>query len=188
VATVEHYSEPFPWRTATYVASAIAALELLGLVGVGAFVVAHPFRHHGTTATTASSTTPAVTTPATTAHHVATVARRVAPIPAKDRVAPVAPHPIRARSQVRVLVLNANGVQGAAHSEAAHLQGLGYPIGGAANAPSHHYSQSMVMFVPGYAKEARRLARDTGIKLVAPVDGLTQSALSGSRLVVLLGS
>jgi hypothetical protein len=46
----------------------------------------------------------------------------------------------------------------------------------------------MVMFVPGYLEEARRLARETGIKLVAPVDGLTTSTLSASRLVVLLGS
>ena len=89
---------------------------------------------------------------------------------------------------MRVLVLNANGVQGAAHAEAARLQAAGYPVGGAANAPSHHYAQSMVMYVPGYLKEARRLAHESGIRLVAPVDGLTPAALSGSRLVVLLGS
>jgi len=116
------------------------------------------------------------------------VHRHVVPVPAKDRVAAVASHPLRARSQVRVLVLNANGVQGAAHVEAARLQALGYPISGASNAPSHHYAQSMVMFVPGYLKEARRLAHDAGIRLVAPVDGLTPSTLSASRLVVLLGS
>jgi len=180
VATVETYSEPFPWRTATLVASAVATIELLGLIVVGAFVLAHPFRHAAKhTATTAATAV---------VHHAAPVHRHVVPVPAKVRVAPVASHPLRARSQVRVLVLNANGVQGAAHVEAARLQALGYPIGGASNAPSHHYAQSMVMFVPGYLKEARRLAHDAGIRLVAPVDGLTPSTLSASRLVVLLGS
>ncbi len=181
MATIEHYSEPFPWRTATLVASAIAAAELLGLFVIGAFVLAHPFRHHAKT--TATSTTAAVVQ-----HHTTTVHRHVVPVPAKDRFAPVLTHSVRPRAKVRVLVLNANGVQGAAHIEAARLQGLGYVIGGAANAPGHHYARSMVMFVPGYQKEARRIARETGIKLVAPVDGVTPSTLSASRLVVLLGS
>lgn len=183
MATVELSSEPFPWRTATLVASAIAAAELVGLAVIGAFVLAHPFRHHAK----AAATTPVATTPVTVVHHAART-RHVVPIPAKDRFGPVPAHPLRPRSEVRVLVLNANGVQGAAHAEAAQLQGLGYVIGGATNAPSHRYARSMVMFVPGYLKEARRLAREAHIALVAPVDGLTPSALSGSRLVVLLGS
>ena len=178
--SVEHYTEPFPWRTATLVASAVATVELLGLIVVAAFVLAHPFRHAAKHTTTTAA-------PATVVHHVAPV-RHIVPVPAKDRFGPIPPHPLRARSLVRVLVLNANGVQGAARAEAARLQTLGYPIGGAANAPSHHYAQSMVMFVPGYLKEARRLAHDVGIRLVAPVDGLTPSTLSASRLVVLLGS
>jgi len=181
VATVEHYSEPFPWRTATLVASAIAGAELLGLFVIGGFVLAHPFRHHAKTA--ATSTT------ATVVHHAAPVVHRhVVPVPAKDRFAPALTHALRPRAKVRVLVLNANGIQGAAHVEAARLQGLGYVIGGAANAPGHHYARSMVMFVPGYQKEARRIARETGIKLVAPVDGVTPATLSASRLVVLLGN
>jgi hypothetical protein len=183
VAAVEHYSEPFPWRTATLVASAVAVAELVGLFVIGAFFLAHPFRQHAKTATTA-----ATVAAAPVVHHTATVRRKVVPVPAKDRVAPIAAHALRPRAKVRVLVLNANGVQGAAHVEAAHLQGLGYVIGGAANAPSHSYARSMIMFVPGYLKEARRLARETGIKIVAPVDGLTPSTLSASRLVVLLDS
>jgi hypothetical protein len=183
VAAVEHRIEPFPWRTATLVASAVAATELVGLIVLGAFVLAHPFRHHAkTTATTANASAAVV-------HHAAAPVRRhVVPVPAKDRFGPILPHPLRPRAHVRVLVLNANGVQGAAHSEAARLQGLGYVIGGAANAPSHHYARSMVMFFPGYLKEARRLAHETGIKLVAPVDGLRPTTLNASRLVVLLGS
>jgi hypothetical protein len=181
VAAVEHRIEPFPWRTATLVAATVAVAELVGLIVVGAFVLAHPFRHHAKPAAAASAAAAVVQ------HAKPVVHRHVVPVPAKDRVV-VAAHPLRPRSKVRVLVLNGNGAQGVAHTEAARLQGLGYVIGGAANAPSHHYGQSMVMFIPGYAKEARRLAHETGIKIVAPVDGLTPSALSGSRLVVLLGS
>jgi hypothetical protein len=87
-----------------------------------------------------------------------------------------------------VLVLNGNRVQGAASREAALLQSAGYRIAGAENAQRHDYARSMVLYVPGWAKEARRLARDTGIRLVAPVDGLRRAALKGSKTVVILGS
>ena len=181
VDRAEHL-EPFSWRTATLVATAIAGVELIGLITIGAMHYSHAFRQANTSPQVVVARTHATATVATP------VVRKVVPVPAKDRFTPVPTRALRPRSRVRVLVLNANGVQGAAHAEAARLQALGYPIGGAANAPSHQYAQSMVMYVPGYAKEARRLAHDTRIKLVAPVDGLTPSALGGSRLVVLLGS
>ena len=56
------------------------------------------------------------------------------------------------------------------------------------DAPRHDYAQTMVMYVPGFLPEARRLARDLAVRLVAPVDGLTPTRLRGSKLVVLLGS
>ena len=65
---------------------------------------------------------------------------------------------------------------------------LGYRIGGAENAQRHDYARSMVMYVPGWVKEARRFARDTGVRLVAPVDGLTPAKLKGSKIVLILGS
>ena len=46
----------------------------------------------------------------------------------------------------------------------------------------------MVLYVPGWVKEARRLARDAGIRIVAPVDGLRAAALKGSKTVVILGT
>jgi LytR cell envelope-related transcriptional attenuator len=87
-----------------------------------------------------------------------------------------------------VLVLNGNNVQGAAATEASRLQSAGYRIGGAENAQRRNYAQSMVLYVPGWIKEARRLAHDTGIRLVAPVDGLRPAALKGSQAVVILGT
>jgi LytR cell envelope-related transcriptional attenuator len=170
----EQLPRPFPWRAATLVAVAVAVAELVALIFSGALLLARSSNHHALAAKTKTVTkTVAVQQP----QHVAPVKR-----------VRVAAHPLRARSLVRVLVLNGNGRQGAAHIEAARLQGLGYAIGGAANATRHDYARSMVMFVPGWQKEAQRLARETGIRLVAPVDGITAATLKGSRVVVLLGS
>ena len=87
-----------------------------------------------------------------------------------------------------MLVLNGNGVQGAASSTAARLQAAGYRIGAATNAQRHDYARSMVMYVPGWVKEARRLARDTGVSLVAPVDGVGPAQLKGSQVVFFQGT
>lgn len=160
----------FPWRAATVVAGAIAMLELIALIVGGTLLLARPLRH------AAPKTKPTVAAPA---------ARRAVHVPPAPQVKS---HPFRSRSHVAVLVLNGNGVQGAATREAAHLQGLGYRIGGAQNAVRHNYARSMVMYAPGWNKEARRLSRDTGIRMVAPADGMTQSALKASPLVLLLGS
>jgi hypothetical protein len=158
----------FPWRTATLVAGGIAMLELVALIVGGTALLARPLNH--SSPTTKASATPAV--------------RLVAHVP---HALKVKSHPLRSRSHVAVLVLNGNGVQGAASSEAAHLQGLGYRIGGAKNAVRHDYARSMVMYAPGWHKEAQRLSRDTGIRMVAPADGMTPSALKASPLVLLLG-
>src|SRR5581483_9817448 len=134
VQHVEPVPQSFPWRRATLVVGAIAAVELLVLLGI-----------------------------------------------AIVRLAP-------ARSAVHVLVLNGNGEQGAASDEASRLQVSGYRISGARNAARHDYARSMVLYVPGWVKEARRLGRDAGIRVVAPVDGLRPSMLKGSQLVVVLGT
>lgn len=154
------------WRLATLVVGAIAVLELVALIGIGVVQLA-PKRH-------------------------ASAARAAVPQVAHVQAKPAAPRPpthsLRPRAAVRVLVLNGNGVQGAAAAEASHLRVSGYRIGGARNAARHNYAHSMVLYVPGWIKEARRLARDAGVRLVAPVDGLRPSTLRGSKLVVVLGS
>jgi hypothetical protein len=159
----------FPWRGATVVVGAIAAIELLVLIGI---VALHLVPKQAVARTAA---------PAKTQHArpVRQAAKTVAVVPSM---------PLRARSRVHVLVLNGNGVQGAASTEAARLQSAGYRIGGSENAQRHDYARSMVLYVPGWVKEARRLAHDTGITLVAPVDGLTPAKLKASQAVVILGS
>lgn len=155
----------FPWRTATLVVGVIAALELFALIGIGAVHLA-PKKH-------ATATAAAAPRPARVVH--------------KHKAPRVPTHALRARSAVNVLVLNGNGLQGAAASEASRLRVAGYRIGGARNAARHNYVRSMVLYVPGWIKEARRLARDSGFHMVAPVDGLRPSMLKGSKLVVILG-
>jgi hypothetical protein len=157
----------FPWRGATLVVGAIAAIELAALIGIGAVQLA-PKR----AAATVAAAKPQHARPAV---HVPKVALPPA-------------HPLRARGNVHVLVLNGNSVQGAASREAALLQSSGYRVVGAENAQRHDYAQSMVLYVPGWIKEARRLAHDTGIRLVAPIDGLRGAALKGSKTVVILGT
>jgi hypothetical protein len=43
------------------------------------------------------------------------------------------------------------------------------------------------MYRPGFEGEARRLARDLGIKRVAPLDGLRASELQGAHLALIVG-
>ncbi|HET7146852.1 MAG TPA: LytR C-terminal domain-containing protein [Gaiellaceae bacterium] len=153
-----------PWRTATFVVGAVAAAELAALLIVGGIRLAP-------------------------SHHERTAA---APTPVTEHAAvetPRAPsHPLRPRDRVRVLVLNGNGVSGAAATQAQRLELAGYRVGGTENAPRHDYAQSIVMYVPGWAKEAQRLARDAGVRLVSPIDGLRPAGLKGSKIVLLLGS
>ena len=160
---------PFPWRAVAVLAAGLALVELVALIAIGLV-------HLAPKAT--AEPTPKTTAPVAHPRHVrARVVHRV-------RVPSV---PLRPRSRVRVLVLNGNGVGGAASAEAARLEARGYRIGGATNAERHDYARSMVMFVPGWIKEARRLAHDAGIRMVAPVDGLHPSQLRGSGVVLLLG-
>jgi hypothetical protein len=170
VQHAESLPASFPWRTATLVVGIIATLELFALVGIGAVHLA-PKKH----------ATPAASASAATAPKRAHVVHR-------HKAPRVATHPLRARSAVNVLVLNGNGVQGAAATEASRLRVAGYHVGGARNAARHNYVRTMVLYVPGWIKEARRLARDTGVRIVAPVDGLRVSTLKGSKLVVILGN
>jgi hypothetical protein len=155
----------FPWRTATLAVGVVAAVELVALIAIGAMRLA-PAHHAATEAATAAKPH------AAHASHVAL-----------PRL-----HPLRPRGRVRVLVLNGNGIAGAAAAQAQRLQLEGYRVGGATNAPRGEYRQSTVMYVPGWAKEARRLAHDAGVPAIGPIDGLRGPQLRGSKLVLLLGT
>ena len=92
------------------------------------------------------------------------------------------------RTKVTVLVLNGNGRQGAAAATASRVSRRGYKIGGVANAPSSDFTRSLVMYRRGFEGEGRRLARDLGIGIVGPLDGLRTSQLHGANAVVVVGA
>jgi len=159
-----------PWRTATLVATTIAALELALLIVVGGALLAKPedVRTKRTTAMKAAESRAAHTP----------VARK----------APAIGAPKLARSRVSVLVLNGNGRTGAAASVARRVHARGYRIGGVANAPRPDYTRSLVMYRAGFAAEGHRLARDLGVRIVGPLDGLSPADLAGAHTVLVVGA
>jgi hypothetical protein len=166
---VAHDSLIRPWRTAAFVAAAIAALELLILlvIGGGTLVGAVSDRVEQ------AATKRAVSTPS--------ASKRAATKPAAPATAALP------RTKVRVLVLNGNGRQGAAATAAARVQGRGYRIAGVANAPRSDFSRSIVMYKPGFIGEGKRLGRDLGVPLVTPLDGMRPRQLGRAHAVFILG-
>jgi hypothetical protein len=162
-----------PWRRATLVASAIAAVELVGLVVCLLVIVAKPLAHAAQRhAQKAAASTPLP------AHVREEIKRQVA----------TPPRPAVARHQTKVLVLNGNGRNGAAHAEAERLHALGYQIAGAADAKRHDYATSVVMYKTGFRTEGVRLAHDLHVPVVGPLDGIRPAALAGGQLAVIIGA
>ena len=158
-----------PWRTAAYVAVAVAAVELLLLCLIGGGKLVGWASNRVQLAAEKHALAPVKQ-----AHQ--TVARKPAPTP-------VAKH---ARSKTVVLVLNGNGRTGAAASAASRVHSRGYKIGTVTNAPEL-VPRSIVMYRPGFAGEGRRLGKDLGVKLVTPLDGMRPRELGRADVVFILG-
>ena len=155
---VQAFDRPFPWRAAALAACAVALFELTALLALAG---AHLFHvHHAAASRPAASARP--TTKAVV-------------------------HPLRSRSRVSVLVLNGNGVSGAAGTEASQLLALGYRHAVPGDAPTS-YAQSVVLFRPGWQREAQRLAGDVGIRTVTPLDVRLSGSERGTQVVVILGA
>jgi hypothetical protein len=160
---VEHVhplDRPFPWRAAALVTGVVALAELTALIGLASVRLFHV---HHTAASPASATG--------SAH---------------GAVKPIV-HPLRPRSGVSVLVLNGNGISGAAGAEATRLLAHGYRQALAADAPGT-YAQSVVLFRPGWQREAERLARDVGIRAVTALDVTLPRSDRGDQVILILGS
>ena len=84
------------------------------------------------------------------------------------------------------MVLNGNGVPGAAHEAASRVRTRGYSLGEVGNAKRTDFMRSVVMYRPGYRGEALRLARDMRIKIVGPLDGLRVRDLLGAHIVLVV--
>jgi hypothetical protein len=157
-----------PWRARAFVAAAIAGLELVVILVVAIALVARPLSHHMRQA----------------------AAPKAAPAPKHVRVAkPKVPqHAMLSRGETSVLILNGNGRTGAAGAEADQVRNLGYLVKDVGNASHTGYTRTLVMYRPGYAGEAQRLARDAGIRLVTPLDGMRPRDLKGARIAIVVGS
>jgi LytR cell envelope-related transcriptional attenuator len=158
-----------PWRTATLVASAVAAVELVVLVALGVALLAKPVSEHVRQAATQQVLAPVV-------------------VKKKPAAKPAADAPTLTRGETSVTVLNGNGRSGAAAEAADSVRRFGYTIGTVGNAPSTDVTRTVVMYRDGYRPEAARLAKDLGVKIVGPLDGLKPADLLGAHVALVLGS
>ena len=155
-----------PWRTATLVAAAVALVELVALVAVGAMLLADPVARQVTQAAERQVLAPAVE---------------------KPRRKPAAGAPKLTRAQTSVLVLNGNGRPGAASDAADRVRAIGYTIGSVGNANRTDHVRSLVMYRAGHEAEAKRLARDLKVKVVGPLDGMRPAELLGAHVALVVG-
>ncbi|HEX5467926.1 MAG TPA: LytR C-terminal domain-containing protein [Gaiellaceae bacterium] len=170
------FAPPPPWRTAALVATAVAAVELFILLLVGFVYGAKTFSDKTTTATVAAIKREV---PAATSE----VGKDAKPAqPAKHE--PSGPLP---RGKTSVVVLNGNGIPGAAAVSADRAHELHYIVTATGNAPRTDFSRSLVMFRPGFKPAATRLAKDMGVKRVTPLDGIQKSDLQGAQLALIIG-
>jgi LytR cell envelope-related transcriptional attenuator len=153
------------WRTRALVAATIAALELVVLVAIAAVVLGRSLIG---------------------GVEEATRAHALAPIKPKPTVAR-AEAPMLERSETSVVILNGNGIAGAAADTATRVRGLSYVVASVGNAQRSDYGASVVMHRDDYRREAERLAKELGIKLVGPLDGLRERDLMGAHVAVVIG-
>ena len=155
-----------PWRTATIVACTVAAFELVLILILGVALLGKPLseRMRDQQRTLGIETQ------------------------AKPKPKIGSSKPQLARGETSVLILNGNGVSGAAHATAAQVEARGYSIGDVGNANRTDYTRSVVMYRPGYRGEAMRLARDLRIKIVGPLDGMNVRQLMGAHVAVVVGA
>jgi hypothetical protein len=161
-----------PWRVATLVVAGVAAIELVLLVMLGGALLAKPGPKAATQQTAAKAVAVEKAASARPAIRASKGAAVTAELP---------------RRKVKVVVLNGNGRQGAAATAAARVSRRGYRIGLVANAPSHEYVTSLVMYRRGFEGEAQRLGRDLGVKVISPLDGVRPAQLQGAHAVLILG-
>jgi hypothetical protein len=167
-----------PWRTAAIVAAAVAAVELFVLVLVGVVFGAKLLTDHAEKAiVTATRAKTAATAPPATSEPAAKQA-------STTKSTPVAELP---RTRTSIVVLNGNGLPGAAAVSAERMRHLHYIIAATGNAPRTDFRRSLVMYRKGYEGEAIRLAHDLHIRRVTPLDGLNLRDLQGAHLALIIG-
>ena len=165
-----------PWRSAAFIAASVATVELIILLVVGVWLFGKFF----------SDEVSKASDPATVAR--AAVERRLAEQGGQQGgQGSTGGRPILARRETSVLVLNGNGVGGAASATAEQIRRRNYLIAGTGNADRTDYPRSFVMYRSKFKREAQRLARDLGVRRVAPLDGMRVRELQGAHVALVIG-
>ena len=149
-----------PWRTATVVVSLVAAVELVVLVVAGIALLGPPL----------------------TRNVRAAAKEEVLGAPDTKKALP----PL-SRTRTRVVVLNGNGLAGAAGATANRVRSHGYRIARVGNASRSDHARSVVMYRPGRRPEGERLARDLNVAVVGPLDGLKPKTIGRAHAVLIIG-
>ena len=168
-----------PWRTATFVAAGVAAVELVLLVVPAVALLGRSLAPH-IHAAAAQAAAPRRSTRRGSRAGEATRSRDRPPHAARDP-APLEdrrPDPERQRGQRRGRP-GGGGSSAPAATASADTK----------NAPRSGYPTWRLMAAPGYAAEAKRFARDIDLRprRVGPLDGMTPKQLHGAKLVLILG-
>ena len=160
------------------IATAVAAIELFILLMIGFLIGAKAFSSHTETATNAAINR-AVPGAAPSSDKAKS---NESGKPAKAE--PAGPLP---RGRTSVVVLNGNGIPGAAAVSADRVHSLHYIITATGNAPRTDFQRSVVMYRPGFKPAAVRLAKDMKVKHVTPLDGVTKRDLQGAQIALIIG-
>jgi hypothetical protein len=163
-----------PWRNAAFIAATVATVELAILLVVGIILFGNFFAGEVKKASDPVAVTQAA------------VEREKAAAPSNDNGQPRA-KPLLPRRQTSVIVLNGNGISGAAATAAESVRARHYMITGTGNAPRTDFSRSVVMYRAGFEGEARRLAHDIGVRRVSPLDGIRRRDLQGAHIALIIG-
>jgi hypothetical protein len=166
-----------PWRSAAFIAASVATVELLILLVVGIWLFGKFFHDEVSKATNP-----------TTVAQVA-VERKLkeqGQLPS-EQAATADAKPMLKRGDTSVLVLNGNGIGGAASDTAEQIRGKHYLIAGTDNASRTDYPRSIIMYRPGFKREAQRLGKDFDVRRVGPLDGVRIRDLQGAHVVLVIG-
>jgi hypothetical protein len=148
------------WRRTAIITAAIAGVELVILLVIVLAFIAKPFTGDAGQKANAAE-------------------------PAKSEAAAPAPP----RTETPVIVLNGNGVAGAAGAAAGQVRKLDYPVVQVGDASRRDFSRTIVMYREGARAAGVRLARDLGLpaRRAVPLDGMRPKDLKGAALALVIG-
>jgi apolipoprotein N-acyltransferase len=165
-----------PWRIAAMVATGIAAVELFILLLIGFLVGAKAFSDKTETATIAAIKREVPQAAQTQASEQ----QKPADASQKKEAPKVLP-----RWRTSVVILNGNGIPGAAAVNADKAHSLHYVITATGNAPSTGFA------LDGHVRPAlpaaQRLAKDMGVKAVTPSTGSRRATFRAPQLALIIG-